>query len=329
MSAIKTTIMINLFFSYSHRDENLRNELDKHLSILKRNGFIDAWHDRCILPGSDIDKEISNNLKKADIILLLISSDFIASDYCYDNEMKYAMEKHNKEEAVIIPVILRPCDWQNTPFGKLLATPTDGKPVIKYPALDDAFLEITTQIKKTVNDIIKRKNIVETISEPIVEEKPSEIRSSNLRIRKKFADQDKDEFLDEAFEYIANYFEGSLKELTHRNPETSYRFKRVDSQTFTANIYVDGKVTSECMIYYGTGSFSPQSISYSRNVMSSKNSYNESFHLQDDGYNLFLIPSGMSLFGRAQRSEEKQQMTNEGAAEYFWEMFIEPLQRNN
>jgi hypothetical protein len=77
--------------------------------------FINAWHDRCILAGSDIYKEISNNLKKADIILLLISYDFIASVYCYDNEMKYAMEKHNKGEAVIIPVILRPCDWQDTP----------------------------------------------------------------------------------------------------------------------------------------------------------------------------------------------------------------------
>jgi len=81
------------------------------------------------------------------------------------------------------------------------------------------------------------------------------------------------------------------------------------------------------MIYYGAGSFSPNSINYSRTILSSKNSYNENLHLQDDGYNLYLVPSVMSIFSRG-RSKENEQLTNEGAAEYFWEMFIEPLQRN-
>jgi len=319
--------MINLFFSYSHKDETLRNELDKHLSILKRKGIINAWHDRCILAGSEVDKEISNNLKKADIILLLISPDFIASDYCYDNEMKYAIERHDKKESVVIPVILRPCDWHDTPFGKLLATPTDGNPVVKYPRLDDAFLEITNEIKKTVNDINGRKNIIEITPENKIEEKPGEIRSSNLRIKKRFTDLDKQQFLDEAFQYIANYFDGSLRELKNRNPEISTRFNKIDSQTFTANIYNEGSSVSECMIYYGAGSFSPNSINYSRTILSSKNSYNENLHLQDDGYNLYLVPSVMSIFSRG-RSKENEQLTNEGAAEYFWEMFIEPLQRN-
>lgn len=318
--------MINLFFSYSHKDEALRNELDKHLIILKRQGIISAWHDRCIQAGSDINKEISNNLKKAQIILLLISSDFLASDYCYDNEMKLAIEKHNKQEVVVIPVILRPCDWKDTPFGQLLATPTDGKPVTKFPTLDDAFLEITNEIKRTVSNIIKRQNVKQENPGTLNIENKSLPRSSNLKIAKKFSDHEKDNFLDEAFEYIANYFEGSLIELKARNPHIEYRFKKIDSQTFTTNIYLDGKVVSECMVFYGAGSFSQNSINYSNNISQSKNSYNESFQVDDDGYILFLKPLGLSMFGRSGEIRGEK-MTNEGAAEYFWKIFIERLQR--
>jgi len=317
--------MINLFFSYSHKDEGLRNELDKHLSILKRSGIINAWHDRCIMPGAEFDKEISKNLKAADIILLLISADFLASDYCYENEMKYALQKHDRNEAVVIPVILRPCDWKDTQFGKLQAVPANGKPVVKFLTFDDAFLEITDQIKRVVAEINKTKNQPEAIHPPIEDKQQvTTIRSSNLRIKKKFTDQEKDNFLDEAFEYIANFFEESLKELKKRNPEIDYRFKRIDSQTFTSHLYVGGKVVSECMIYYDAGSFMPDRISYSRNISQSKNSYNESLHLEDDGYTIYLRATGMSLFGRSNRDEA---LTNEGASELFWGMFIESLQK--
>lgn len=315
--------MINLFFAYSHQDEMLRNELDKHLSILRRNGIINAWHDRCIMPGSEFDKEISKNLKTADIILLLISADFLASDYCYDIETKYALERNERNEAVVIPVILRPCDWKDTQFGKLQVIPANGKPVVKFLTLDDAFLEITDQIKRVVAEINKTKNQSE-ISQPIYQEKVTASRSSNLRIRKEFTDQEKDTFLDDAFEYIANFFEASLKELKKRNPEIDYRFKRIDSQTFTSHLYIAGKVISECMIYYGAGSLMSNRISYSRNISQNKNTYNESLHLEDDGYIIYLRASGMSLFGRPNRDEP---LTNEGVAELFWGMFIESLQR--
>ena len=319
--------MINLFFSYSHQDEALRNELDKHLTILKRNGIINTWHDRCILPGAEFDKEISLNLKKADIILILISPDFLASDYCYDNEMKFAMRKHEKNEAIIIPVILRPCDWKDTEFGKLLATPTDGNPVIKFPTLDDAFLEITNQIKKSIAVINKKDNRPEIpMPDPSVEKK-LQVRSSNLRIKKIFSDQDKDKFLEDSFEYIAKYFEGSLEELKNRNPEIEFRYKRIDSQTFTAQVYVSGHVKSECMVYYGAGSFSPMSINYTRNISNSKNTYNESLQANDDGYTIFLNPSPMGkIFNSWGRNKENDKLTNEGAAEFLWEILIEHLQ---
>lgn len=131
-----------LFFSYSHADEDLRDTLEKHLSALKHQGLIETWHDRRILLGDELDNEIADNLEQADVILLLISADFIASRYCYSVEMKRAIERHETGKARVIPVILRSCDWHDTPFGKLMAAPKDGRPVKSWPDLDDAFLNV-------------------------------------------------------------------------------------------------------------------------------------------------------------------------------------------
>ena len=144
---------IKLFFSYSHKDEDLRDELVKHLSILKRQGVLEAWHDRNIDAGAEWANEINEHLNEAQIILLLISSDFMASDYCYDIEMKRAMERHNANEAAVIPVILRTCDWKGAPFGKLQGLPKDMKPVDDWPNRDQAFTNIAQGIRKVVEKL--------------------------------------------------------------------------------------------------------------------------------------------------------------------------------
>lgn len=315
--------MIKIFFSYSHKDEELRNELDKHLSILKRQGVINAWHDRCITGGSELGNEISNHLKSSNIILLLISSDFLASDYCYDNEMTFAMSLHESGKGVVLPVILRPCDWQTTPFGKLLATPQDGKPVIKFPTLDEGFLEVTNEIKKIVSNILSSSASVLTKIQvsPLVE---SFIRSSNLRIKKVFSDHDKDKFLDDTFEYITRFFEGSVLELQKRNAGLTHRFKRIDSQTFTISVYIGGVVKSECTIFYGGDTVFGRSkgINFSYGINASKNSMNESLTVADDGFQLFL-----NLLGFSMPRQNNMKLTFEGAAEYYWELFIKRLQQ--
>ena len=112
--------MAHVFISYSHADEALRNELEKHLGGLLRQGVITTWHDRRIPPGEDLHGQIDDHLNTADVVLLLVSADFLASDYCYDIEMNRAMERHERGEVRTIPVILRPCDWQGAPFGKLM-----------------------------------------------------------------------------------------------------------------------------------------------------------------------------------------------------------------
>lgn len=144
----------------------LRNELEKHLSPLKRQGLIEAWHDRRIVAGQEfngeIDRhngEIDRHFEEADIILLLVSSDFINSDYCYDIEMKRAVERHELGHAVVIPVILRPCHWHDLPFGKLLAATPDGKPVTQYPSLDDGFFQVVSSIKGALKTLAKSAGV--------------------------------------------------------------------------------------------------------------------------------------------------------------------------
>ena len=142
-----------VFYAYSHKDEELREQLEKHLTILRRQKVITDWHDRKIGAGREWEGEINRHLNEAHIILLLISSDFIASDYCYDVEMKRALERHEAEEARVIPVILRPVDWEEAPFGKLLALPTDGEAVTLWDNQDAAFRDIARGIREVVEKL--------------------------------------------------------------------------------------------------------------------------------------------------------------------------------
>jgi hypothetical protein len=145
--------VIDIFFSYAHEDETLRNELAKQLKLMKRQRLINEWYDRDIKAGTEWKQEIDEHLNTAQIILLLVSPDFIISDYCYDNEMMRAMQRHEAREARVIPVILRPCDWSSAPFGKLQALPKDAKPITMWSNRDDAFLDVARGIRKVVEDM--------------------------------------------------------------------------------------------------------------------------------------------------------------------------------
>ncbi|MFN6566399.1 GUN4 domain-containing protein [Dendronalium sp. ChiSLP03b] len=146
---------LKLFFSYSHKDESLRDELSKHLTILEWQGVISSWHDRKILPGEEWDYQINDNLDTADIILLLVSSDFLFSKYCWDVEVKKAIERHHQGEACVIPVILRPVDWTGAPFAKLQALPKNAEPVVSryWHSQDEAFTDVAKGIRAAVEKL--------------------------------------------------------------------------------------------------------------------------------------------------------------------------------
>ena len=143
---------VEVFFSYAHEDERLRDQLEKHLSILKRQGVIAGWHDRKIGAGKEWALEINEHLESAQIILLLVSASFLASDYCHDMEMRRALERHNRGEAVIIPVLLRPVDWHGALFGKLQALPKNAKPVTTWWNRDEAFRNIAEGIRRSIEE---------------------------------------------------------------------------------------------------------------------------------------------------------------------------------
>jgi hypothetical protein len=144
----KGTEALSIFISYSHKDEKFKDDLVKHLSPLKRLGLVEDWNDRKIAAGSEWDQVISENLEKANIILLLVSIDFITSKYCYDVELERALDRHAKGEAVVVPIVVRNCLWQHTPFAKLQALPKDAKAVSSWGDQDDAFTTIAESIKQ-------------------------------------------------------------------------------------------------------------------------------------------------------------------------------------
>ncbi|MFL6209227.1 MAG: TIR domain-containing protein [Pyrinomonadaceae bacterium] len=147
---------VEIFYSYSHKDEGLRLELESHLSLLKRQGIIRAWHDRKLGAGDEWAQEIDEHLNTAHVILLLISADFLASDYCYDVELRRAMERHAAADdpACVIPIILRPCDWLGASFGKLQALPLDAKPVTRWADRDEAWLNVSAGIRAAVKRLL-------------------------------------------------------------------------------------------------------------------------------------------------------------------------------
>jgi hypothetical protein len=154
---------VELFYSYSHKDEELRDQLEIHLAMLKREGAIKSWHDRRISAGREWEGKIDEHLTSADLILLLVSSDFLASDYCYDVEVKRAMEKHEVGDARVIPIILRSCDWKSAPFGRFQALPKDAKPVTRWEDRDEAFLDITRGIRLVLKELISASRRSKTI----------------------------------------------------------------------------------------------------------------------------------------------------------------------
>ncbi len=148
---------LKLFVSYSHIDDDYKTELLKHLNPLKRLKLIESWSDQKILPGDKIDEKIKSELKTSDIILLLISIDYLNSYYCVEVEMEEAIERHKTGKSRVIPIIIRSCMWQNMPFAELKALPHDAKAVSKWQDRDDALVSVAEGIKIVAEEILESK----------------------------------------------------------------------------------------------------------------------------------------------------------------------------
>ena len=172
MSSSVTEKPLDIFISYSHRDEDLKEELEVHLSTLKRQGKINPWQDRVLEAGTEWDPQIKAALELAHIILLLITPRFMASDYIHDVELSRAIERHQAGTASVIPIILKPTDLTDTPIAKLQALPKDAKPITRWEDQDEAFLNVVTGIRRVV-DTLNSRRVTVLSTEPAVSLSPN------------------------------------------------------------------------------------------------------------------------------------------------------------
>lgn len=147
---------VEIFCSYAHQDEPLRQEFESSVALMRRKKQIDVWHDRRISVGDNWADKIDEHLDSADIIALFVSRDFLASDYCYEKELSRALERESRTEAVVVPILVRDCDWSDAPFAKLQGIPS-GKAVTSWPNRDEAWTAVARALKETVLGVLQRK----------------------------------------------------------------------------------------------------------------------------------------------------------------------------
>ena len=157
-----STNRLKIFYCYARKDQNLREELDHHLSNIKRLYHLEMWFDREINPGENWEDAIDEHLNSADLIFLLISPDFMASDYCYNKEMNRALIRHAKGEAKVIPILLRSVHWAGAPFSHIQLLPTDANPINRWPDRDDAFYNVVLGIEQVIKEFLESSKIRET-----------------------------------------------------------------------------------------------------------------------------------------------------------------------
>jgi formylglycine-generating enzyme required for sulfatase activity len=183
---------IEVFFSYSREDKPLRDKLEIHLSSLKRQGVISSWHDRQIIAGSEWEEEIDRHMQTADVILLLISPDFVNSEYCYDIELPVAMARHKAGEAFVVPILLRPVvGWKSLPFANLQVYPSGGKPITQWSHEDDAFVDVGEGILVAVRQLLEKRVQVQQERQEQVrrEEQARLVEQARIRAAEQEAEQ--------------------------------------------------------------------------------------------------------------------------------------------
>ncbi len=148
---------ISVFISSVPKDEDLLQQLEAHLSTIKRQGLISLWSKRQIVPGTDWAREIDQRIEQASIILLLVSADFLASEYCDQVEVKRALERHEAGQAQVIPILLRPVDWKGALFGHLQPLPSDEKAITTWRNRDEAWKDVAEGIKKVLEELQKNE----------------------------------------------------------------------------------------------------------------------------------------------------------------------------
>lgn len=148
---------VKIFFSYSHKDREYLDEFKEYIKIFERNNLVERWDDNELVVGEKWDKTIKDKIYSADIIIFLLSSTSLASDYIYHNELKVAFELNEMDEAYVIPIIIKDCLWDMTEFKSFQILPIDGKAVNSWDRREEAWTSVSRGLKKAIDNIISAK----------------------------------------------------------------------------------------------------------------------------------------------------------------------------
>jgi hypothetical protein len=302
-----------LFISYSHFDEHALQRFVKHIAMLKRDGLISEWFDQKILAGGDIDDEISRHLEECHLFIPLMSADFLASNYCYEREMKRALERHDAGTMRVVPVIIQACEWKASPLKKLKALPKDGKPVSDWTNENNAWLDVVTHLR----DVIIQLAPVPHNESRILARSKTE-GASKYRVKRDFDEVDKQEFRQAAFSSMRQYFAAATKEIGEVENIKS-RFAMMGDDGFTCTIVNRARErgVAHISIYSNSGRLSFGDITYSFAELAERSSVNGWFEIVADEYELFLTQNGML------HRNDREKITPEQAASELWDELLE------
>ena len=300
------------FISYSHRDDWARKRLHTHLETLRRDGQIKDWYDREILAGGDIDQEISQEIESSELFIALVSPDFLASRYCYEREMTRALERHDANEMRIIPIIVEPCDWTNSPLKRLKALPRDGKPIVEWTNYNTAFLDVVTELRRIV--------AVGTVkpSDAGATQRVTRVSSGRrYRVKRDFDEIDRSDFRKEAFDEIRRYFESAVAEIDGIEGLRG-RFVAVGRQSFACTVINRGmdRATAHITVHARTEELGFGDIYYSFSEHAPTNTMNGGFSIESDEYDLFLRSNVFGAYNNLERVSAQE------AAKMLWSEFL-------
>ena len=306
---------MKVFVCYSHKDEAVLKRLRTHLAMLRRDGRIDEWFDREILAGGEIDAEIAERLESSELFLLLVSPDFLASDYCVEREMERALERHRSGDARVVPIIVEPCDWTSTPLRDLKALPQNGKPISEWTNENNAFLDIVQELRR----VLDAEGVPRAFEqgEAAVQTEPVQTGVRRYRVKRDFDQIDRSDFREAAFGVMRDYFERAVSEIDAIE-DLRGRFTSLSATSFTCTIVNRAREhgTAHITVHGRRENVGFGDISFSFAENAPSNTANGMFTVEADEYELYL--SSMMGFGGQQ-----ERLTPEAAAEQLWENFLE------
>lgn len=305
------------FISYSHRDSDALERLHVHLAMLRRDGLIQEWFDREILAGREFDQEIKSELEESDLFLLLVSPDFLNSDYCYNTEMQRALERNQEGSAVVVPIIVEPCEWKASALRALKALPKDGKPVSEWTNPNNAYLDIAQELRRLLkSDVSDAASVPQSLR---ARESERIMATRRYRVKRDFDEIDRADFRKSSFDEVRSYFASAVAELDGIE-DIKARFYALSETSFGATIVnrVKNSRAAHITVHLGSERHSLNDIYYSFSERAPRDTSNGGFSVDADEFELFLTDRSFN-FGR----EKSERLTSEAAAEQLWSDFLE------